>query len=54
MRFNGKTVLTTGGTYGIGLAAAQRFSDHGASVIVSGRNASRGAQVPAMPYAHPG
>jgi NAD(P)-dependent dehydrogenase (short-subunit alcohol dehydrogenase family) len=44
MSFDGKTVLVTGGTSGIGLAAAQLFAAGGADVIVSGRDAERGAQ----------
>lgn len=38
-RFNGKTVLVTGGTSGIGLAAALAFKEEGARVIVTGRDA---------------
>lgn len=41
------TVLITGGTSGIGRAAAQLFSDQGASVIVSGRDEVRGQAVAA-------
>ncbi|HHO51266.1 MAG TPA: SDR family oxidoreductase [Deltaproteobacteria bacterium] len=35
---NGKTVLITGGTTGIGLATAARFDAEGARVVVTGRN----------------
>jgi NAD(P)-dependent dehydrogenase (short-subunit alcohol dehydrogenase family) len=35
-RFEGKTVLVTGGTSGIGLATARRLQDEGAHVIVTG------------------
>jgi NAD(P)-dependent dehydrogenase (short-subunit alcohol dehydrogenase family) len=35
-RFEGKTVLITGGTSGIGLATAQRLQEEGARVIVTG------------------
>ena len=36
-QLNGKTALVTGGTSGIGLAAAQRFAAEGANVFVTGR-----------------
>ena len=39
-RFEQKTVLVTGGTSGIGLAAAQAFAAEGARVIVTGRDAA--------------
>ncbi|WP_111768444.1 SDR family NAD(P)-dependent oxidoreductase [Nakamurella deserti] len=35
--FEGRTVLVTGGTSGIGLATAQRFAAAGAFVVVTGR-----------------
>ena len=38
-RFEGKTVLITGGTSGIGLASAQRLVQEGARVIVTGSRA---------------
>jgi len=38
-RFDGKVVLITGGGGGIGRAAAQRFLDEGASVVLSGTRA---------------
>ncbi|AXQ30100.1 SDR family oxidoreductase [Solimonas sp. K1W22B-7] len=37
-RFNNKTALVTGGSSGIGLAAAQAFINEGAKVIVTGRD----------------
>ncbi|WP_328394991.1 SDR family NAD(P)-dependent oxidoreductase [Nocardia sp. NBC_00416] len=36
-RFDGKTALVTGGSSGIGLAAARRLLDEGARVIITGR-----------------
>ena len=36
-RFNGKVVVVTGGTSGIGLATAKAFVAEGASVFVTGR-----------------
>ena len=41
----GQTALVTGGTSGIGKAAALKLAEHGATVVVHGRDASRGAQV---------
>ena len=40
--FAGKAVLITGGTSGIGKAAALAFASRGANVLVAGRNAERG------------
>ncbi len=39
--FNGKTVLITGGTAGIGLATAKRFGKSGAAVAICGRRESK-------------
>ena len=36
-----KTVLITGGSAGVGLAAAQRFLQFGANVAITGRDAAR-------------
>ncbi len=45
--FNGRTVLITGGTSGIGKAAALQFARRGARVLISGRDAARGQAVAA-------
>ena len=42
-RMDGKTVLVTGATRGIGLETAVRLAGLGASVLVHGRDAARGA-----------
>jgi len=39
-RFNNKTILVTGGSSGIGLAAARAFAAEGARVIITGRDAA--------------
>jgi NAD(P)-dependent dehydrogenase (short-subunit alcohol dehydrogenase family) len=45
MSFEGKTVLVTGSTSGIGRAAAEQFGRAGASVVVTGRDVARGGEV---------
>ena len=43
--FSGKTVLVTGSTQGIGEATALAFAQAGAKVMLTGRNAEKGAAV---------
>jgi NAD(P)-dependent dehydrogenase (short-subunit alcohol dehydrogenase family) len=45
MRLENKTALVTGSTSNIGRAIATAFAQEGAHVVVSGRNAQRGAEV---------
>ncbi len=45
MSFEGKAVLVTGSTSGIGRAAAELFAARGGDVIVTGRDQARGQQV---------
>jgi meso-butanediol dehydrogenase/(S,S)-butanediol dehydrogenase/diacetyl reductase len=42
-RFDGKVVVVSGGTSGIGLATAARMHAEGARVVLAARNADRGA-----------
>ncbi|MFB6106875.1 MAG: SDR family NAD(P)-dependent oxidoreductase [Halobacteriaceae archaeon] len=42
---SGETILLTGGTSGIGRAAAGRLADRGATVLVTGRDEERGRAV---------
>ena len=44
-RFEGCVVLVTGGTSGIGAATAVRFADEGATVLVTGRDETRGTEI---------
>lgn len=45
MSVEGKTVLVTGGTSGIGEATARAYSKAGANVVISGRDEGRGTQI---------
>lgn len=44
-QWNGKVILITGGTSGIGLAAAEMFLKMGASVAINGRDPIKGKQL---------
>ena len=43
--FNGKVVVVTGATSGIGAATAKKFAKLGANVALIGRNQQRGVQL---------
>ena len=45
MDFTGKTALITGATKGIGAQTAKIIAAHGGTVIASGRDATRGAEI---------
>ncbi len=47
-RFDNRVVVVTGGTSGIGLATARRFLVEGASVVIAGRDADRGASAQSL------
>src|SRR6516225_7086325 len=45
MTVQGKTVLVTGGTSGIGEAIARAYAAEGADVVITGRSEERGRQI---------
>ena len=47
--FSEKVVLISGGTSGIGLAAARQFVEAGASIVLLGRDAQRGSTSAPVP-----
>lgn len=51
MQLNGKTILLTGGTDGIGLRLARQLREKGASVIITGRTPARIAAAEAEGFA---
>ena len=53
-RFDQKVVLVTGGSSGIGFAAARAFIDEGARVVITGRDPGRldAARISPVSYTH--
>ena len=51
-RFEGKSILVTGGTGGIGRATAERLVAEGATVLVTGRDADKIAELEARERMH--
>ena len=51
-RFEGKSILVTGGTGGIGRATAERLVAEGATVLVTGRDAGKIAELEARERMH--
>ena len=45
--YEGKVVVITGGTSGLGLALAKNLGERGARIVITGRNAEKGAAVEA-------
>lgn len=45
MKLEGKIALVTGATRGLGKAMAERLAREGATVVVTGRDAARAAEV---------
>lgn len=46
MELHTNRAIVTGGTAGIGLACARLLAEAGAEVIITGRDAARGARLP--------
>src|SRR5215469_8378962 len=45
MKLEGKTILVTGSTDGVGCVVAQKLADWGAHIVVHGRNSDRGERL---------
>jgi len=54
MRFNGRTVIITGGSLGAGLAASRLFAREGANVVIASRGEKAGNEAVAMIQAEGG
>ena len=47
---NGRTVIITGGTSGLGLSTAKSLTSRGAQVLITGRSSTKGEKYGSVPF----